>query len=52
MKVVKSKLVLNKETIADLKNRELKEAVAGAGTNWTCYTGPPMHCMDPSVDIC
>jgi len=52
MKGFKEKLVLNKETIADLKTREMKEAQAGAVTYWTCYTGPPMDCKDPSIDIC
>lgn len=53
MKGFKEKLVLNKETIADMETQEMKKALAGvAVTYWTCYTGPPMDCKDPSAAIC
>ena len=57
------KLSLNKETIAHLRSIDMKKVAGGVGTifpycietypplceetEWTCYTGPPMHCMKP-----
>lgn len=53
MKGLKEKLSLNKKTIADMETQEMKKAVAGVGvTYWTCPTGPPMDCKDPSVADC
>ena len=53
MKGFNEKLVLNKKTIANMETQEMKKAVAGvAETYWTCHTGPPMDCKDPSIDIC
>jgi hypothetical protein len=61
VKKINKKLVLNKETIADLKADEMKAVQGGVSmghpscfetgccplTEWTCPTGPPMDCHLP-----
>lgn len=50
-KKLTKKLELSKETLRNLENGQLREAVGGNATNVSCGNGS--HCLpEPSMDVC